>query len=286
MARKRVAPFDPPTAEEAQTLGPDRVRPGPRGGFVWLCEVEGCRQPASYLAVSSGRKVCRSHGGATAKQQDPVAHAEAVAKGEPPPRPPGRPVQHGFYTIVPGVKVDELVARYREEGLDPDGTDDDMLYLRAYLDELKLMRPDAQEAATALKEGLTLMRGFLRYLTDEVKPMSGKQMSVREVFEVAQQLEQFTGNLDALRELMKVLLTLTAGLEERHANLITLAKVRAETRLKNSAAGQLDAFSIMLERFDTILSETLPSNYKDALQTRFAKELNELPTRAVKGLKS
>ncbi|ABW35102.1 hypothetical protein Dgeo_3061 (plasmid) [Deinococcus geothermalis DSM 11300] len=285
MARKRVAPFDPPTASDFEALGRERVRAGPKGGFVWVCEVDGCKVVASHLSAK-GRKVCHRHGGSTAKQRDPEAHAEAVAKGEEPPRPPGRPVRHGFYSVVPGVKVDELVEAYRESGLDPDGTDDDMLYLRAYLDELKLMRPDAREAATLLQEGLVLMRGFLRYLTDEVKPMSGKQMSVREAFEVAGQLETFTGNLDGLRELTKVLLALTAGLEERHANLITLAKVRAETRLKNAAAAQLDAFTVMVERLNIINAETLPSNYAEALQARYAKELSELPGRAVKGLKS
>lgn len=284
VARKRVAPFAPPTEADLDALGPERVRRGPRGGFLWVCETEGCKQAASH-ETAAGKKRCKNCGGSTAKQRDPVAHAEAVAAGEEPPRTPGRPVQHGFYSVVAGIKVDELVARYREEQLDPDATEDDMLYLRAYLDELKVMRPDAMAAQELLREGIGLMNTFLRCKTEEDHWSSGgpgRKLSVREVMEQAQTLGDFVADLDGLRQLLKVLVALTAGIEERHSNLIGLAKVRAETRLKNSTAAQLDAFTVMVERLIIINAETLPSNYAEALQVRYAKELSELPGRASK----
>lgn len=193
---------------------------------------------------------------------------------------------HGFYTTVPGVNVDELVQRYRESGLDPDATDDDMLYLRAYLDELKALRPDATQAAELLREGLGAMGGFLRMVTDEDHPFKTRKMSVQDALEVAGELEAYRDALTGLRDTLKVIVSVTAGIEERHATLITLAKTRAETRLKNSASQQLDAFTVMVERLQVILQETLPSNYAEALQVRFARELNELPARAAKGAKA
>ncbi|WP_230283223.1 hypothetical protein [Deinococcus sp. 23YEL01] len=193
---------------------------------------------------------------------------------------------HGFYTTVPGVNVDELVQRYRESGLDPDATDDDMLYLRAYLDELKALRPDATQAAELLREGLGAMSGFLRMVTDEDHPFKTRKMSVQDALEIAGELERYRDALTGLRDTLKVIVSVTAGIEERHANLITLAKTRAETRLKNSASQQLDAFTVMVERLQVILQETLPSNYAEALQVRFARELNELPARAAKGAKA
>lgn len=285
MARKRVAPFDPPTAEDFEALGPERVRRGPRGGFLWLCESEGCKQPASHLTVK-GKKVCRSCGGSTAAQRDPMAHAEALAAGQEPPRPPGRPVVHGFYAVVPGVRVDEIVQRYRDEGLDPDATDDDMLYLRAYLDDLKTLRPDSMVVAELLLYAITTLNNFKRAMTDERNAQTGKAMSVDQVLRVMGLADDLAGNLDKLRETLKETRSVTAGLEERHSNLIGLAKVRAETRLKNSAAQQLDAFTVMVERLQVILAETLPSNYAEALQVRFARELAELPGRAAKGVKA
>ncbi|WP_241900031.1 hypothetical protein [Deinococcus sp. UR1] len=215
-----------------------------------------------------------------------MAHAEALARGEEPPRTPGRPVTHGFYSTLPGVNVDELVQRYRDEGLDPDSTEDDMLYLRAYLDELKGLRPDATQAAELLRESLSTMNGFLRMVTDEDHPFKTRKMSVQDALEIAGELDAYRDNLTSLRDTLKTLVSVTAGIEERHANLITLAKIRAETRLKNSAAQQLDAFMVMVERLQVILQETLPSNYAEALQVRFARELSEMPARAAKGAKA
>lgn len=281
MARKRVAPFDPPTAADFEKLGDTRVRVGPKGGFMWLCECENCSRVASGL-TASGKKVCSRHGGSTANQRSPEAHAKAIAEGRDPPRRPGRPVQHGFYSVVDGYKVDQLVEEYRANRLDPDATDDDMLYLRAYLDELKVMRPDGQEVANMLHEAVPLVAAFLREKTDEHSDFSGRQLSVQEVLSQLQMLDSFNASLAQLRETLKLMLALTTGVEERHERLVMLAKVRAETRLKNAAARQLDVFMVMVERLKVINQETLPSNYAEVLNLRYAKELNEVPGRALK----
>lgn len=278
---KRKAPFDPPTQADFDSLGPDRVAKGPKGGFIWRCDKEGCRRLATALS-SKGEKICKRHGGSTSRQRDPAARALAAAKGEKIPNPPGRPAKHGFYSIVPGIKVDELVAEYRERKLNPDATDDDMLYLRAYLDELKLLRPDSQQAAEMLREALPLIRGLLNFMTDEENFSQTRKITVREAFEAAAYIEHFRAQVDSLKELLKALIEVTAGVEMRHKDLVMLAKVRAETRLKDSAAAQLDAFTTMVEKLVIILAETLPSSQAEAVTARLAKELTELSHSGVK----
>ncbi len=286
MARKRNSNFEPPTEADFTKYGPDRVRPGPRGGYLWLCEIDGCKVAASHLAASSGRKVCHRHGGSTAKQRDPVAHAEAVLAGEKPPMPPGRPIKNGgFYSIIPGHKVDELVQQYIESQMDPDATDHDMYYLRAYLDELKSMRPDGMEAAELLKAALEEIRVFNRSKSDEVGPLSGKPLTVSQILSMEGLLDNLVANTEQLRGTLKSLLQLTGAMEERHERLVMLSKVRSETRLKNAAGQQMQAFTVMVDRLMQILTEMLPSDRMEALQTRLARELEELPG-AVKVVKA
>ena len=107
---------------------------------MWKCHH--CARPASHLA-QNGLKVCKAHGGSTANQRDPHYRARNRLSTGSPVRPPGRPLKHGFYAVIPGQRIDQLVEEYRAQQLDPDATEDDMYYLRAYLDELKGLRPDA-----------------------------------------------------------------------------------------------------------------------------------------------
>ena len=277
MARKRNSLFDPPTEGDYTKLGPSRVRPGPKGGYLWLCETKGCKVAASHLAATSGRKVCHRHGGSTAKQRDPEVHALAVAEGMEPPRAPGRPLKHGFYAVLPGHSVDELVEQYRQSQLDPDVTDDDMLYLRAHLEDLKAMRPDGAAILEQLQEGLEFVKEFRKSRTDEVSSLSGKALSVSQVLVIEGLYEDLNSNLTGLKDTMKELTRITAGLEARHERLVMLSKVRAETRLKNVAGQQMEAFKVMTDKFMTILTEMLPSDRMEALQARLVRELEILP---------
>lgn len=97
-------------------------------GWAWKCAY--CGQFASSETLE-GKYVCRSHGGVTARQRDPVAHDAARQKGQRVPRPPGRPLQSGIYSRRARVRVDELVEAYRSRQLDIDCTDEDLLYFRA-----------------------------------------------------------------------------------------------------------------------------------------------------------
>ncbi len=60
-------------------------------------------------------------------------------------------------------------------------------------------------------------------------------------------------------------------------NPYKLAKIRAETRLKNGAANQIGQFMLMIERLTDIFQETLPPDVHAALQARLAKEFEALP---------
>ncbi len=52
-----------------------------------------------------------------------------------------------------------------------------------------------------------------------------------------------------------------AGMEERHERLAHLGKVRAETRLKNAAAEQLEVFDLFMTRLDVVLMEMPPRTF-------------------------
>ncbi len=60
-----------------------------------------------------------------------------------------------------------------------------------------------------------------------------------------------------------------------------LAQKRADTRLKNKAGEQLEVFTMMLGRLMLILSEALPPEDFLGLQKRMARDLSELPARAL-----
>ncbi len=275
MGKKKTTGLTPPTDAEALAQ-PDRVKRGPKGGWQWLCSY--CGLPASAVS-SKGARVCYRHGGASKRQTDPEVRAEAVAAGKDPPRTPGRPVEHGFYAVIPGVRVDETVARYRELGLDPDSTDDDMYYLRAYLDELRKLAPDATQVQEAMQEVLKASRTLQRQMVQDVQ---GKP-TVEKVLEQLDRFSEFEHAVALQTEVLHLMVKVTNGTEARHANLIKLARTRADTQLKLAGARQLDVFVKISERFMTILQEQLDPNALEALQERLKRELAEVPARAWQG---
>jgi len=277
MARKRVAPFEPPTEYDAQQH-PEQVRRGPKGGLMWKCAF--CARVASHLA-QTGNKVCNAHGGSTHAQRDPIERAKVIEAGHAPPRPPGRPVKHGFYTIIPGHNIDELVEQYRAQQMDADATDDDMYYLRAYLDEAKQLRPDARAVALALQDALSTVPAFLQQRTDLMNENgSGLALSVSQVMRLMNLYNEFNADLTELKGLLAALVGITKDVEGGHARLINLSKIRAETRLKNVAAAEMSAFATMLTGLQVILSETIPSEYLGVFQARVERELSEVAERA------
>ena len=278
MARERVAPFAPPTALDFEQLGRDGVRPGPRGGFLWVCETPGCRQAASHLTVA-GVKRCKNCGGSTARQRN--LHADAGASR--PRRTRGRPVKHGFYAVVPSLRIDVLVERYRAELLDPDETDTDMLYLRAYLEELRTLSPSTEELQELWATWYQALRLFLEETrrAGVTQPESGP-WSVDQILEQGARLDVLVTVLAPGILLLKEWMRVSADLEAGHTRLIRRAKVRVQTRARQSVAAQLAVFTEMVARLIPIQAEILPTSYAQALQARYAKELNALPGRAVK----
>lgn len=275
MTKKRVAPFDPPTAADL-TATPDQVLKAPKGGLMWKCAY--CGRPASSESVK-GLKICRAHGGSTAAQRDPVARRDAAAKGETVKSTPGRPIEHGMYTRVPGRRVDEIVADYQAREVDPDQTDENMLYLHANIEVLQSRAPaiDGLDLPIArLLEGLTVFG-------QAVVPAEG--VSVEEVLKMTEQTPVFTGLLRDLTAALKQLRGYNADLQSQHARVITLAKVRAETRVRDSAGEQLEVFALLLGRTMKIIREQLGSQDMAALQKRLDRELQEVPARLLEGAK-
>lgn len=258
MARQRRSLL-PPVTEEAVCQRPDAIRRTAHG-WAWKCAY--CGQFASS-ETQAGRYVCRSHGGVTARQRSPEARLAAREAGKPDPRPPGRPLETGFYSRKPGVRLDELVVQYQASQLDLDCTDEDMLYLRAYQQERMELAPQLMSLSGALERAQLVLEASSRP-SGELTGDSAK--CLRET-----------------RLLMKQVDQMTRRVEEGHERLIHLSKVRAETRVKNHAARQVEAFTLMVERLMIVLQEQLLPADLAALQARVARDLSELPAGLVDG---
>ena len=141
-----------------------RLRRMPRGGWTW--KYSQCGQCASS-PTPTGEFRCYQHGGTRAKERIPEGRVKTHATGEKPPRSSSRPFKHGFYSHEENLRIAELVAHYQAQRLDPDATDDDMLYLRAYLEELMALRPDPHWVTQEREELKAVYRRFENTVTDE-----------------------------------------------------------------------------------------------------------------------
>jgi hypothetical protein len=248
---------------------PDQLIQMPQGGWAWKCAY--CKRPASS-ETAQHKYVCHAHGGMTEKQASPVERAKAVQEDRPVIRPPGRPPVHGLYSKKPTVRVDEIVLDYQARGVDPDSTDEDMLYLRAHLEALKENAPEVGQVMRLLQE-----------LVDELANLredgwvEDENVSVEALLEMTGRLGRFDLYVKHVMGLVKNLSMWTTGIEARHERLIKLSKDRADTRLKNKAAKELDLFSMMANRFLLLLSETLPVEIFRSLHKRVELDLSEIP---------
>lgn len=253
MARKKRSQLPNITEHDIATF-PERMRRTAHG-WAWKCAY--CGQFACS-ETQSGRFVCRSHGGVTARQRSPEARQAALEKGKTLLYPPGRPLQSGLYSRKPGVRLDDLVAQYRAAQVNLDCTDEDMLYLRAYQQERMERRPQWKALTEALEGAQVALHS------------SAGGSSV----EAAKTL---SACLRETRLLLQQVRRATLEIEKGHARLIQLSKVRADTRVKNHAAQQVEVFTLMVERLAVVLREQLTPTDFAALQARMARELAELP---------
>lgn len=230
----------------------NRLRRTPTG-WAWKCHY--CGQFASSETL--GRKfVCRSHGGNTPRQRDPVAQQVARENCRPVPKPPGRPPRTGRWSRQQLLQVDEIFADYKARRLDPDDTDEDMLYLRAELEQRKREMKELGETFH-----------LLAAINKQLRVVGQSSMNLPEVQNLTQEINM----------LLAKRVPLSRRIEKGHERLIKLAKVRAETRLRNRAAHQVGQFMLMVERLSDLLEETLPPDVYAALQVRLAKEFEALP---------
>ena len=232
-------------------------------GWAWKCAY--CGQFASSETLT-GKYVCRSHGGVTPRQRSPESRDTARQAGERVPQPPGRPLKSGLYSRRAKVRVDEIVADYQARQIDADNTDEDMLYLRAYLQALREEQPSVEQLATPL---LRLKVQFEEQATADLKLGNSSRETANLLRQVERVLQDVTGY--------------TGQLEKRHERLIKLSKVRAETRLKDHAAKQVEAFAMMVDRFQMILQEQLSAEDFAALQQRITRDLALMPAAVLDG---
>jgi hypothetical protein len=110
MARKKRSLL-PPVTQKDHDLYPERIRSTPNGGWAWRCHY--CHHYASSKTLSD-KYVCRRHGGVTPKQRDLLLALKWQYRTGKRPRPPGRPLIHGWRSRRPKVKLSDMVALYEE----------------------------------------------------------------------------------------------------------------------------------------------------------------------------
>jgi hypothetical protein len=264
----------PPIARADIEQHPEKLRRTPRGGWAWKCGL--CGQYASSLTVK-GELRCYQHGGTRKRQRDLAAHAEAREAGLKPPRPPGRPIEHGFYGAGEKVNVHELVDEYRARGAPPDDTDPDMLHLRARISNDLALEPKVEEAEVALGG---LLEALASFPTLQVSG-EGKAATVEDVLVALGELNAFVAKVREVSRLWDKMHRFANEIKNDHERIIKMAKARAETRKANAAARQLDAFSMLLSNLMVVLAEMLPPDLYRALQVRIQKDFSEVSKRVL-----
>lgn len=262
----------PPITHDDVRDRPDELRLTANGSHAWKCGL--CGMYASSVTAKGLR--CYRHGGTSKNTKKPLTAVKAEAEGKPAPRAPGRPLKTGWYSKDEMVNVHELVQEYRARGIDPDSTDEDILHLRARLQNLQGLEPTASQIADLLS---TTLADVEVWRDEAVEDADGR--TVEDVLGTLNRLNNLNAIVGNLTRAYNQFKSLADGIEARHSNLVVLAQRRADTRLKNKAAEQLDVFTLMLSRLMLVLSEHLPPADFLALQKRMARDLDELPKRAL-----
>lgn len=268
----------PPVTPEDVQLRPELLRKTPTG-HAWKCAH--CGKFASS-ETQAGLYVCRDHGGVTPAQRDPVEAVRAQQEGREPPRRPGRPLEHGLYSKSEHFRVDRVVQEFRERQINPDDSEEDMLYLRAYIEVMKERVPDI-DALGQLIEAVEESADALMEVLVELDGEESKTLSATDFLNAINRYQAYAGACKSVGRLLARCTAFTEGMEQRHERLVVLGKVRAETRLKDAAGRQLDLFTMLLRRFMVILGEAVTPEQLMAFQTRLSKEMEELPAAALAG---
>ncbi len=261
----------PPITERDLAEQAERLRKMPNGGFAWKCDL--CNQAASSLTQGGPR--CYQHGGTRKRAKDRLEVSKAKGKGKT-YRPSGRPLKTGWYSREETVDIQKLVDAYRAAGLNPDATDEDMLHLRARLQRLHALEPLVDDLKAQMETLLVELRAWR-----EQQVLDTGDLTVTKVLEKLDAYVLIAHKVDVISDALGRFMSLQDAIEERHARLIKMAHIRADTRVKNLAAEQLDVFTMMLSRLMLVLSESMAPPDFLALQKRMAKDLSEIPQRAL-----
>jgi hypothetical protein len=271
MPKGRVTNLPPVTAKDV-TQHPDKLRRTPSGGYAWTCHY--CRQYASS-ETQAGLYVCYQHGGASARQRDPVLNRKARAKGRKPPRPPGRPIEHGFYSRGERLDVRELERQYQELGLKLDDTDSDIVQLRARVQNLIADEPGINATREALAELLDAIDAWLQ------TSLADEPITVNRALEIAGILNAVDAAVRRASKLYNKLVFYDERIKRDHERIIHLVHKRADTKVKMAAAEQLDFFTMLVKRLYIVLSEMMTPEQFLALQKRIMKDYEDLPKNAL-----
>ena len=256
MATKR-SPLPPITPEDIE-LHPDRLRETPNSGYAWKCHY--CNEFASS-ETQRGFYVCRRHGGVTPKQRRNLG------------RPPGRPMTSGKHSRSRMLSVDEIVEEYRQNLIDADATDEDILYLRGYLARAIDERPSEEEVALAIEE---LIRD-----TQEFQGALNGPITQEALLRALAEIRLYRRTLKHVSSFYQRFIRVTAEIEDRYARFIKLARLRSTISHKNAPADQLAFFAVTVQHCLQVLSDRVPPEKVALLRARLEKDFEELPERAL-----
>lgn len=237
----------------------ERFLPAPNGGVMPRCQALSkrsgtqCRNPAVQ-----GSDKCRMHGGGNRRQ------AEAGLR-----RPVGRPPIHGLYSRRGMKQVHELMAEVEGLGLDLDDTDRELMTLKAVLWFLLEQAQDFQGVQAELGQALAAATGVLDAAPSRGDEARGdlETMTLTEARQVARDLaraERLLGHIESW----------SLRLTEAAAKVITMVKVRAETRGKLAEARALAHFAELATAIRNIVWDIVPdAELLDVFEGRLRREL-------------
>lgn len=168
-------------------------------------------------------------------------------------------------------RLTALLAEYKARGVNPDATDEDIFYLRANLADMEQYGPEVHEAKNQTRDLLVRLEGMRN------RPVvDADGATVEEVLEQLGKRKDFEKLIRTLGEAEQTLEEFTRELEKQHELLVRLVKIRADTRLKESAGQEHELYQMLLLRLRAILEAQLPRDVMVRLMKRIEHDYSEL----------
>jgi hypothetical protein len=173
------------------------------------------------------------------------------------------------------LNVDAIISKYASTYSDVGATDEDLLYLRGYLERALGERPEAEEVASRLEILISESRP-LQWALEEANESDNESL-----LKAVAEIQSFRRALKSTIHLYAHFLRTTAEIEKRYMRFIKLAKVRSDIAFNNAPAEHLAVFIDFLQQCLHVLEPRLPNEVFGVLKTRLRREFEQIPERAL-----